>query len=49
MTVRQERSQEHNQELFAKMAEVYAGEASALEFDSVYQLLVAVMLSAHSA
>lgn len=48
MTVRQERSQEHNQELFAKMAEVYAGEASALEFDSVYQLLVAVMLSAQT-
>ena len=44
----QKYSQKSNQELFAKMAEVYAGEASALEFDSVYQLLVAVMLSAQT-
>lgn len=42
-----ELDKEHK-ELFAKMAEVYGGEASALEFGSVYQLLVAVMLSAQT-
>lgn len=39
---------EYCQELFARMAEVYGGETSALEFGSTFQLLVAVMLSAQT-
>lgn len=48
MSVARAKQPQHTQEILAVLAEVYADTASALKFDSVYQLLVAVILSAQT-